>query len=284
MIRNKGFLGILFGLLVCTSAAAIPGSKTVGKLRIKSYTASESGRFANSHFIIGANEIFLIDAQLNKVETQKIISVLELEKKKFKGIFITSARPEHYLGLAFILAKYPGTKIWARAAVVDEIKKNSSAKTAAARVVVPEVFKKSAIVVDGETCPLMDWGPSSSQIEGSSVYVPELKVLIAGDLAFGYVHPQMKTEAAEFDAWMSGIQNVKVLGPIQLVMPGHGENASVALLDENINYLHFFRRSLQKSANESQALAQILRNFSKYKLPEVAEQSVSMKFFSAHKK
>lgn len=80
---------------------------------------------------------------------------------------------------------------------------------------------------------LMHWGPAHTTGD-AMVYLPEAKVLFAGDLAFFYATPLCRADMAN---WVRILERINADLEVDLIVPGHGPIGGRAELDAQREYL-----------------------------------------------
>src|SRR6266851_5089483 len=126
--HRKVRLGLGRYLAVCTAGAILllisrPSSLAAGPqaFSIKVITSLDDQFWTNSVIIEGKHEVMLVDAQLTKTSTEKVLQQILETKKPLSTIYITHSHADHFLGLEVFKEAYPGVRIIATSAVVDRI-------------------------------------------------------------------------------------------------------------------------------------------------------------------
>lgn len=198
----------LLALALVASTAAMAAN-----LKITTHTAGDAGFVVNSNLISGEKEAILVDAQFTNSEAKKVVELVKKSGKRLSTIFVTHAHPDHYFGLEVLKKAFPKAKILAAAETIAEIKATSQGKldywTKAygkempSKVVLPSEVQGDSLSVDGEKIQLVKLGPGESET-ATALYVPSLKTLLAGDLAFGNVHLWLAENRP--DAWVASLK------------------------------------------------------------------------------
>jgi len=117
-------------------------------------------------------------------------------------------------------------------------------------VAIDQTFdKEMTLDLGGITAKLMYFGPSHSHGD-ISVYIPERKVLIAGDIAF---HQRMLPifEDTNTTAWLKTWKDFAAFAQDKIIVPGHGTVTDFATVDKYtrgyLEYLHTEVRKLLKA-------------------------------------
>src|SRR6266403_3515360 len=118
MLRSTAVISLLF-LISCPSAFA--GGQH--GFSIKVFTSTDDQFWTNSVIIEGTHEVMLVDAQLTKINAERVLQEIRETKKPLSIIYITHEHADHCLGLEVFKEAYPRARIIANSAVVDRINK-----------------------------------------------------------------------------------------------------------------------------------------------------------------
>jgi glyoxylase-like metal-dependent hydrolase (beta-lactamase superfamily II) len=80
--------------------------------KVHVYRSSPDAFFVNSFIIEGEKSLVLVDTQFVLSETHALVETTAALQKPL-AILITHPHPDHYNGLATILASHPGTGVYA---------------------------------------------------------------------------------------------------------------------------------------------------------------------------
>ncbi|MGJ8454265.1 MBL fold metallo-hydrolase [Pseudothermotoga sp. U03pept] len=101
--------------------------------------------------------------------------------------------------------------------------------------------------------------------DSSVVIFEQERVLVAGDLVFNDLHPEI-VQDSKITEWLEVLENLKKL-KIDWVIPGHGNHSDKVCLDLMIKYLAKIQRLLDGTITYAEILSD--ENFSKRKFPEL---------------
>jgi glyoxylase-like metal-dependent hydrolase (beta-lactamase superfamily II) len=143
---------------------------------------------------------------------------------------VTHAHPDHYFGFVAIKAAFPEAKLVALPATIADIEKTWAAKVKQWKPlykdaitdapIVPEPVAGDSIELEGEKLELVG-GLQGDAADNSYVWIPSLKVVVTGDIAYDDVYPwTAETNPESRKAWAETIDKLSALEP-QLVVPGH---------------------------------------------------------------
>jgi glyoxylase-like metal-dependent hydrolase (beta-lactamase superfamily II) len=227
---------------------------------IKVFTSPDDQFWANSVIIEGTYEVMLVDAQLTKTSAEKVLQEIRETKKPLSIIYVTHEHADHFLGLEVFKEAYPGVRIIANSAVTDRINKVYQEKVdkwkkilgpgATSHVVAIEKFDGNFIEFENSKIELLK-GVQGDTDENTMLWIPEQRILIAGDVLFNNMHVYTaETDSKARGKWLNSINKIRELKP-SVVIPGHSKvgaplDASSAV-DFTENYLLVFEEELKKA-------------------------------------
>ncbi len=230
--------------------------------------ASEMGSSANQNFISNAGFIVtpagvvVIDA-LGSPELARrlLVEIRKITKKPIHTVVLTHYHADHIYGLQVF--KEAGARIVAHAAAREYL----FSDTAKLRLEVsrqelwPWIDEKTRLVpadvwltsshsftVGGIQFDIQPVGPSHTA-EDLVVYLPQKKILFAGDLVFRNRIPYVGQ--ADSKHWIEALQNLLKFDT-QWVIPGHGPISNDPKGDMTLtrDYLMYLRETMGRAANE----------------------------------
>jgi glyoxylase-like metal-dependent hydrolase (beta-lactamase superfamily II) len=151
-------------------------------------------------------------------------------KKELKTVYVTHSHPDHYFGFPAIKERFPGVRLVALPATVDEIDKTWAAKlkqwqpqykdAITSTPVVPERLTERTLDIDGERLELVG-GQQGDDANNSYVWIPSLRTAITGDIVYDGVFPwTAETTPEERKAWAATLDRLAAMKPDHVV-PGH---------------------------------------------------------------
>jgi glyoxylase-like metal-dependent hydrolase (beta-lactamase superfamily II) len=258
------------------------GSAKATVLPIETYTAVDAGFAVNSHLILGQKEAILVDAQFTRSEARKVADKIRQSGRTLKQIFITHGHPDHYFGLETLLAQFPTAQAITTPEVLADIRATAQGKLdywkpiykdeVPDKIVMPVSTDASALTLDGQRLEIVKVGPGESE-HLAMLYLPGSGALLSGDLAYHQVHLWLAENRPE--AWLSNLDEVRRIGGLRAVYPGHGATHDVAILDEDRAYIESFVAITRESKDKAAALKALEQRYPNYRLPVIAELSVA---------
>src|SRR5580658_3805604 len=103
-------------------------SSTSPKVHV--YTSPPDAFFVNSFIIEGESSLILVDTQFVLSEARSVANRIAALEKPLAAVLITHPHPDHYNGIASILERYPGTRVYATAGTIEGIRETAEPKRA----------------------------------------------------------------------------------------------------------------------------------------------------------
>jgi len=215
-------------LLLPVAASSTRAAET--KLTTEVFTSSPQGFLVTSTLVAGEKEAVLIDGQLTLADAHRLVGMIIDSKKTLTTVYVTHWHPDHYFGLAVVKQAFPKVKIVAQPATVAEIKKTWAAKVKqwspmfganlASKPLIPSPLSGNVITLEGQ--PLEIHGPVQGDASTDSyVWIPSIKTVVLGDIAYQGVFPWTAETSAEARAgWVKTLDEVAALGATT-VIAGH---------------------------------------------------------------
>lgn len=230
--------------------------------------ASEMGSSANQNFISNAGfvvtpaGVVVVDALGSPELARRLLAeIRKITKKPIHTVVLTHYHADHIYGLQVF--KEAGARIVAHAAAREYL----FSDTAKLRLEVsrqelwPWIDEKTRLVpadvwlnsphsftVGGVQFDIQPVGPSHTA-EDLVVYLPQKKILFAGDLVFRNRIPYVGQ--ADSKHWIEALQNLLTFDT-QWVIPGHGPISNDPKGDMTLtrDYLMYLRETMGRAANE----------------------------------
>jgi len=269
----------MFGLVLVSGLASPAHAET--KLTTEVFTASPQGFLVTSTLVAGEKDAVLVDGQFTLSDAHRLVAMILDSKKTLTTVYVTHAHPDHYFGLVVVKEAFPKAKIVALPATVAEIKKTWAAKVKqwgpmfganlATKPVLPEPLAGSSLTLEGHALEIR--GPvQGDDVASSYVWIPSLKTVITGDIAYQGIFPwTAETNAASRAAWSKALDEIAALGA-STVVAGHKDPTlkdDAGSLSMTKAYLKDFDEAVAASSSASQ-----LQTKMKAKYPKLAMDGV----------
>lgn len=222
--------------------------------------------------IAGEREAILVDTALAIEYSVKLADWIEASGKVLTTIYITHGHLDHFLGTTTLLERFPNARVVATEATVRLIEAELESGHDRAQyaplfadeigsiVVVPEVLTGNRLELEGHELIAVPAGRSDIS-DSSYLYVPDLKAVIVGDIAYNDVHPTLvDSDHHSRQAWIDTLAGIQALEP-EIVVAGHrredaANNAQV--LADTISYLEEADRVLAEGPSAAQFIEHML--------------------------
>jgi glyoxylase-like metal-dependent hydrolase (beta-lactamase superfamily II) len=259
-------------IVLTVSATLVSASLSAADLQFKTYNAQFSGIGEMSVLIMGEREAVLIDAQWLLKDGAALAEVIAASGRQLTHILLTHGHPDHYMGLAPIVARFPDARVLARAPVQTEIAMQFRAKWVHWQTimgdqipiepVVPDLLEGDKLMLEGHEIRIVDLPPAET-MDATAYYVPSAKVLIPGDLIFSKMHAYF-ADLNNPEAWIKALEAVRQVGPIETIYPGHGAIGGPELIDEEIAYMKVYQSIAKPGVPLTDFAPQMMKRFPDY--------------------
>lgn len=202
----------------------------------------------------------VVDATLTVSDAKALRAQVDALKKPLLGVLLTHAHPDHYNGVATLIA---GTT--AEVYATPEVDQVARADDAAKEALWKPVFKDewpsprafpSKLVRSGEsvrlggaTFTVQGFGPGESHAD--SMWLVDGHAFI-GDLVLNGVHAYLSD--GHSTAWLANLDRAKAELTGRVLHPGHGASGGLELLDWQRGYLVAYRDEVKRLANGASSL------------------------------
>jgi glyoxylase-like metal-dependent hydrolase (beta-lactamase superfamily II) len=202
----------------------------------------------------------LVDAQLTKTGTERVLQEIKETKKPLSIIYITHEHADHFLGLEVLKEAYPRVRIIANSAVVDRINKVYQDKINKWKKILGTGATSHVVAIEKLDARFIKFENSKIEVlkniqgdtdENTMLWISGQRILIAGDVVFNNMHVYTaETDSKAREKWLNSLNQIRELKP-SVVIPGHSKvgaplDASAAV-DFTENYLLVFEEELNKA-------------------------------------
>ncbi|MEM8958861.1 MAG: MBL fold metallo-hydrolase [Pseudomonadota bacterium] len=219
-------------LSAATAATTLAGAARAAIGSADIFTADLWGAAVDSAIIVGEQNAVLIDAQLTLPNATRLADVIAATGKRLETICITHVHPDHHLGLAAIMDRFPDARPVAHPQVQSQLsaaarwmlstmRQDAEPGTFADRVVVPEPMTGTTIMLEGERIEVLDPLHGDTDLL-SAVHIPALDTLIASDFLYSGTHQWMAENVTpdRIARWRASLDQLEAIGA-GTVVPGH---------------------------------------------------------------
>lgn len=223
----------------------------------------------------------LVDTYMTRSANQELIDWIKGHHVNVKYIYLTHAHADHFFGAGMIKAAFPGATIIGTRATADGIPAVMTPANLAGTwevlfpgnlpspiVGVDEVVD-AAFELDGHRITIIQDGFTDTH-DTTSLWVPELKLVVAGDATYNGIHAYMQeTTLHARESWIKVNEHLKTLHP-QFVVAGHKNpenNDDPAIIDQTIQYITAFNRLAAEAETAEDLYAKMLALYPGYLNP-----------------
>jgi glyoxylase-like metal-dependent hydrolase (beta-lactamase superfamily II) len=177
----------------------------------------------------GERDAVLVDPPMTRDQADDVASWIEAHGKNLTHIFATHGHGDHWF-TADLLAGRFGAQVVAAAGTIEQMKRNVAVREVFWDKLLPGQIPDAPVTattpdgnrigLEGHELLIVEVGHSDTD-DTSVLHVPDLDLVIAGDVVYNGVH-QFLVESADGgrDAWRTAIDRVEALRP-RLVVAGH---------------------------------------------------------------
>ena len=219
-------------LSAATAATTLAGPARAAVGRADVFTADLWGAAVDSAIIVGEESAVLIDAQLTVPNATRLADVIAATGRTLETICITHVHPDHHLGLAALMDRFPNAKPVAHPKVQSQLSaaarwmlstmsQGAEPGMFADRVIIPEPMTSNTNLLQGERIEVQASLHGDTDLL-SAVHIPALDTLIASDFLYSGTHQWMaeNTSPQRIARWRKSLDQLEAIGA-GTVVPGH---------------------------------------------------------------
>ncbi|MDX6312841.1 MAG: hypothetical protein QOF44_2305 [Streptomyces sp.] len=221
----------------------------------------------SSTLIYGERDAVLVDTPLTVDATQALIDWIVASGKNLTTIYVTHGHGDHCFGTHMVKERFPHARAVARPGVVQHMLYEMSSPFVDDFWIsrfpgqVPDV-REAAEPLDGDTFELeghqliaVDTGYTDTPWT-TSLHVPSIDLVVAGDVAYNGVHPYMAEGTPQsWRDWIAALDRIEALKP-RFVVAGHKRpelEDHARIIEETRTYFRDFLR-LSEETNTAREL------------------------------
>lgn len=183
-------------------------------------------------FIYGETDAVLVDVFLAIEHSNALADSIAATGKNLKYIYITHPHGDHFYGLQLLLDRFPNAKAIATRDVAEDCIEQISPEVIEgfwvprypgqipAKLALPEALPNDEFELEGQKIIVIHTGFSDTH-HSTSLYVPSIGLIAAGDVAYNGVHQYLAETTSETrKEWMRALDMLIDLHP-KSVVAGH---------------------------------------------------------------
>ena len=188
---------------------------------------------ANSATLIyGEKDAVLVDTFLTKEQSQTLLDWVIASGKNLTTIYITHGHGDHFFGLAPLLEHFPQARAVAAPAIVKAMHAHLAPASVDGfwrklfpgeiddRLIAAEPLSSDEFELEGHKLLVVHTGRTDTA-ESTSLYVPSLELIVAGDVVYNGIHPFLgETDKQSRLEWIETLDSLAALKPAYVVA-GH---------------------------------------------------------------
>ncbi len=252
------------------------------------FTSDVAGTFVDSVVILGERNAVLVDAQVDVGNASALADVIAGSGRDLQTILVTHMHPDHFLGLAVLLDRFPNAQPVAHAALRPILEQDGPPMFAqlkaamgpalANRVIIPDALEGGRIMLEGERITVLDPMHGDTQVI-TPVHIEAIDTLITSDVAFAdthaYVAENITSEAIA--QWRTSLDSLEAIGA-GTVIPGHRLAASAndaSVFGHTRSYLDAWEAALTEASTADELRAALLEKVGDLPVPFFVDRAVA---------
>lgn len=190
-----------------------------------------------STLIYGEKDAVLVDCFLTIDQANALADSIAATGKNLKYIYITHPHGDHFFGLRILLDRFPGAKaISTRECAADCVERIQPEVISTfwaprfpgqmpSKFTAPQAMQGNEIDLEGKKLVVIEAGFCDTH-HSTSLYVPSIGLLVAGDVVYNGIHLYMvETTPETRKQWIDALDKLMALHP-KTVIAGHKKPAN----------------------------------------------------------
>lgn len=252
------------------------------KLTLKVYNPGSTSLFPiSSTLILGNKEAILVDAQFQRKDAEKLVTLIKQSGRKLKTIYISHSDPDYYFGLETLAENFPDAQILSTpqtAYLINASKHDklalwaSKLKQKPSKLITPSPVKENYLDLEGNKIVIKGL---NSDPDHTYLWIPSLRTILGGVLISSGLHVWLADSQTEQSRqnWIEKLEKMRSLSPLK-VIPGHfltknqPFDFSPSSLQFTQDYIQHFAQFLHQSPHSQTIIAAMKKLY-----PDLADES-----------
>ena len=201
--------------------------------------------------VYGDRDAVLVDTHTTVEQNAALAEWVRSFGRTLTHVYVTHGHGDHLFGVKQIVEAFPGVQALATGPTVEHARTQVAPEVFAAvwepmfpgqiaqPPVLPSVLNDDAIMLEGHRLEIIEAGHTDTA-GTSSVWVPDLRLVVAGDVAYDDTHLYLaETTGQTRQEWIAAVDRLQRLDPLAVVAghknPEHPDSAEA--LDATVAYL-----------------------------------------------
>ena len=227
-----------------------------------------------STLIFGARDAVLVDPLMTVPEASALADWVALHDRNLTTIYITHGHGDHYLGLPVVLDRFPDARPVAAPRTVRHMHEQDTQPLDSAlrarfpgqiadTIPLPEPLESPEIQLEGSAIQIVETGHTDT-VDTTSVHVPDLGLIVSGDVAYNHCHMYVGDTTADGRAdWIAAIDQLAELDP-DAVVTGHKDPTQgnpPSVLAESRGYLEYYGQLREANLPQQELFDAMVRRY-----------------------
>src|SRR5260370_2346398 len=228
-----------------------------------------------STLIFGARDAVLVESLMTVREAAALADWVALHERRLTTIYITHGHGDHHLGLSVVLDRFPNARAVASGGTVEQMRMQTTPLVLndsyrawfpgqiPDAIALAEPLDAGHFELEGLPLVVIETGHTDG-VDTTSLYVPDLGLIVSGDVAYNHCHMYVGATTADSRAeWIAALDKLAALNPAAVVTghkdPTCGNPPSV--LAESRGYLEYYGQLRERALPDPELFDAMVRRY-----------------------